>query len=117
MFLGGPEVEKQEERGGDWRGEGTKKAGQLLKTHPVLMAHWYVKYGFKGKVETELILEGLRRNKPKDIPDDKTGLCVCLEGQSLVAVSAICKQVNIPGVGGLEYVWAVFSIVLLMKGM
>ena len=68
-------------------------------------------------METELILEGLRRNKPKDIPDDKTGLCVCLEGQSLVAVSAVCKQVNIPGVGGLVYVWAVFYIVLLMKGM
>ena len=53
------------------------------------MAHRYFKYGFKGKVETELILEGLRRNKPKDSPDDKTGLCVCTEGQSLVAVPAV----------------------------
>ena len=51
-------------------------------------------------METELILEGLRRNKPKDIPDDKTGLCVRIEGQSLVVISAVCKQVNIPGVGG-----------------
>lgn len=37
----------------------------------------------------ELILEGLRRNKQKDIPDDKTTLCACIEGQSLVPVPAV----------------------------
>ena len=53
------------------------------------MTHGHFKYGFKGKVETELILEGLRRNKQKDIPDDKTNLCVCIKGQSLMTVPAM----------------------------
>lgn len=69
--------------------KGQRSQSNFCRPIPVLMTHWYFKYGFKGKVETELILEGLGRNKPKDIPDDKTGLCVCTEGQSLVAVPAV----------------------------